>query len=208
VRRLLTAVVLVECVLLLGGAVVLGLFSDQLKRPPPTAPAFRPPIYEAVIGDSVRYRRVDPKDEGRDLGYVDLVVRDARIVQHSGLGAEFNVSMSARDVDGKEQHRIIRIQPRLLEHGFLPPSFAEYRMLDVPGGRPVIRSIRTGEVPGGAGFIIETVTPRISMDEVSERIFMRPDVPVFGVVRWERPGEVWILHRSNREKRRDVKEIE
>jgi hypothetical protein len=71
VRRVLTAVILVECVLLLGGAVALGMYGDRMRRRPPVAPTFRPPLYDAVIGDSVRYRRVDPKDENRDLGYVD-----------------------------------------------------------------------------------------------------------------------------------------
>jgi hypothetical protein len=208
VRALLTAIVLVECVLLLGGAVTLGFFGEKLKKHAPAAPVFRPPLYDAVIGDSVRYRRVDKDDESKELGFVDFEVEGARIVQQSGLGAEFNVVMVDRAVDGTERRRKIRIQPRFIDHGFLPPSFEEYEMLDVPGGRPVIRTIRTARVPDGEGFVIETAVPRDGLDKVSDRYFIRLDVPVFGVVRWERPNETWILHRSNREKRRDVAEVE
>ena len=207
-RRVLVTFFLLECVLLLAGAVTLGLFGDRFRREAPVSPSFVPPIYSAVIGDSVRYRRVDAQDENRDLGYVDYVIKDARIIRHSGLGAEFNVLMTERGFDGRQRSRTVRVQPRLIDHGFLPLAFDEIESLDVPGGRPVILSIRTSEVDGGQGFIIETVRPRHGLDTVSGRLFMRPDVPVFGVVRWERGDEVWILHRSNREKRRRIEEGE
>ena len=207
-RRFLTALVLVECVLLLGGAVVLGMQGDRFRRRPPVAPTFRPSLYDAVVGDSVRYRRVDPADENRDLGYVDFEIKNARVLQNAGSGVEFNVAIVERDPGGGERRRLIRIQPRLLDHGFLPPSFEELDALDVPGGRPVIRSIRTAEVPGGAGFLVETVVPREGLDKVAGRLFLRPDVPVFGVVRWERGHETWILHRSHREERREAPEGE
>jgi len=71
VRRILTAIVLLEALLLLSGAVTLGLFGERFRRAAPVAPTFVPPIYGAVIGDSVRYRRVDAQNENRDLGYVD-----------------------------------------------------------------------------------------------------------------------------------------
>ena len=49
---------------------------------------------------------------------------------------------------------------------------------------------------------------RDGLDAVKERLYMVLDAPVFGVVRWERGDEVWILHRSHREERRKVAIIE
>lgn len=207
-RRVLTALVLVECVLLVGGAFAFGLHGHRFRKPAPAPPVFTPPIYDAVIGDLVRYRRVDPDDENVELGYVDYVIRHARVLENTGLGAEINLEIHERDADGTERRRVVRVQPRLLDHGFLPQTFRELDRLDVPGARPVIRSIRTAEVPGGEGFVIETVTPRESLRDVTGRLYVRPGVPIFGVVRWERGDETWILHYHERAERRDGEEVE
>jgi hypothetical protein len=210
VRRILITIIALECLLLLGGAVGIGLYGDQLRKPSMVSPVFRPPIYEAVTGDSVRFRRVAREDENRVLGYVDYEVEQARMVKNSGLGTEFVISMIERGADAKtkERRRKLRIQPELLEHGFLPPTFEELARLDVPGGRTVIRSIKTATVNGEPGFIIETVRPRNGLDVITERLHFLLDAPVFGVVRWERGDEVWILHRSRREPRREVATVE
>lgn len=189
----------------------IAVYGDTIRQLPEVSPVFRPPIYDAVIGDSVRYRKVARDDENRVLGYVDYVVEHARKVKNSGLGTEFIISMIDRDEGdsvtgstGRERRRSVRVQPELLEHGFLPPSFAELEWLDVPGGRTVIRTIKTADVGGAPGFIIETIRPRDGLDQVQERLFIRSDVPVFGVLRWERGDEVWIKHGSHREPRREV----
>jgi hypothetical protein len=165
------------------------------------------------MGDSVRYRIVDPEDPDEVLGFVDYEVKHARKIENSGAGVEFNIEVVRRDAEGRQRRRLVRVQPRLFDHGFLPPTLEELSMLDVPGGRPVIRAIRTAVVKGpdhrdGPGFEIETVVPRESLTEVSGRLFVRPDVPVFGVSRWERGNETWILHLSTRQPRRDPEEME
>jgi hypothetical protein len=48
------------------------------------------------------------------------------------------------------------------------------------------------------GFLIEAVIPRRSLTEVRERFWMTPDVPVFGVARWDRDDEALILIRHER----------
>ena len=209
-RRLLITIVTLECLLLLGGAMGVAWYGDKLRQPAAVSSVFRPPLYDAVTGDSVRFRKVARDDETRELGFMDYEVEQARIVKNSGLGAEFVISMIERGVDdkSKDRRRKVRVQPQLMEHGFLPPSFEELARLDVPGGRRVIRSIRTAMVNGERGFIVETIRARDGLDAVKERLYMVLDAPVFGVVRWERGDEVWILHRSHREERRKVAIIE
>jgi len=213
VRRLLILLVLLECVVLVGGSLALGLYGHRLRKPSPVAPAFRPPIYDAVIGDSVRYRIVDPAHPENIRGFIDYEIKHARIIENSGVGVEFNVEITRRDNEGKELRRVVRVQPRTFDHGFLPPTFEELAELDVPGGRPVIRAIRTALVRGlgedvAPGFEIDTVVPRESLQTVSSRLFVRADVPVFGVARWERGDELWLLHLQHREPRRDDPEAQ
>jgi len=214
VRRVLITVITLECLLLLGGAVGIGLYGAKLRQPSSVSPVFRPPLFDAVTGDSVRFRKVARDDENRVLGFVDYEIEQARVVKNSGLGTEFVISIIDRSTDGdvagsgSERRRNLRIQPQLLEHGFLPPSFEELARIDVPGGRSVIRSIKTAEVEGEPGFIIELVRPRDGLDHVTERLYFQLDTPVFGVVRWERGDEVWILHTANREPRREVATVE
>ena len=209
-RRLLISIVTLECLLLLGGAVGIAWYGDDLRQPATLSPVFQPPLYDAVTGDWVRFQKVARDDENRVLGFVDYEIEQARIVKNSGLGTEFVISMIERGVENtsKERRRRVRIQPQLLEHGFLPPSFAELARVDVPGGRSVIRSIRTADVNGEPGFIVETVRPRDGLDTITERLYFLLDTPVFGVVRWERGDEVWIRHADHREKRREVATVE
>ena len=56
-----------------------------------------------------------------------------------------------------------------------------------------IRSLAEDGRPTGE-FLVETVIPRDSLEKVAERYWVTPDVPVFGVRRWERDNEVWIYH--------------
>ena len=207
-RPVLIILIVLECLVLLGGAVAVGLFEADLRKPPEPPQIFRPPLYDAVTGDSVRYQRLDAADESKVLGYVDYEVIQARIIKNSGMGAEFVLNISERDEEGRERKRRVRIQPRLLEHGFLPPTIRSLSESDVPGGQTIVRSIRTTDVDGKAGFVVEGVRPRDGLDVVSDRYFLRRDIPVFGVQRWEHDGEVWVLHLPHREKRREVVVVE
>ena len=207
-RKILIAIVVLESLLLFGSAVAMPLLGDRLRPPAPTSPVFKPAIYDAVIGDSVRYRRLDAKDETKELGQIEYLVERAAKVARSGMGAHFNIRMTQSDMDGKRVVRRIRVQPELIEHGFLPPRFDQLQRLDIPGGRPVIRTIRTASVPrrpgrpGDPGFEIEAVHPRDGLDLVKERYLIHPDVALFGVVRWEREDEILVLDFQNKEPRR------
>lgn len=208
VRAVLIALVTLESLTLIVGAGAWALGGQSLRRKPPAAPVFRPALYSAVIGDSVRYRRVDPKDPERVLGYLGYEVIGAVKTRDTGLGARFGIRMTRIDNQGRTEVRTIAIQPELIEDGWLPPRFDAVAWSDVPGGRPVVRTIRTASVPPriGAdaepGFEIEAVIPRESLHQVAERYFISNKVPIFGVVRWERAGEHLLLHRMHREPRK------
>jgi hypothetical protein len=197
VRRVLFAIVCVESIVLLGGAGLhLAGGLDRFARRPPRAPAFRPPIHEAVIGDTVRYERRDP--DGRVLGYLTYKVETA--VEYSGtnLGREFVLALTQTDKrDKRTRRRRIRLRPRAVGHGFLPPRFEEDDGYP-QGARPVVKTIRSAKVhlfkEEVRGFLLEAVTPRVDLSDVSERFWITDRVPVFGVVRWERPGETLFLH--------------
>jgi hypothetical protein len=105
----------------------------------------------------------------------------------------------------------MRIQPRALMKGFLPPRFEDED--DYPAGeRPVVSRISTAtfplrERPSSSprpppppvrGFLVEAVVPRKSLTEVAERYWISEEVPVFGVARWERGNEVLVLHRMEK----------
>jgi len=208
VRAILIALVTVESLALIVGAGILAVGGEGFVKKPPTSPVFRPPLLSAVIGDSVRYRRVDPKDPERTLGFLDYEIIGAVKTQDAGLGARFGIRMTRIDAKGRSETRRIAIQPELIADGWMPPRFDEKAWFDVPGGRPVIRTIRTASValrrgaPAQPGFEIETVIPRDGLDKVAERFFVLPNVPIFGVVRWETAEEHLLLHRSHREPRR------
>lgn len=206
-RAILIALVTLESLALIVGAGVWVFAGDQIRQKPPAAPVFRPPLFSAVIGDSVRYRRVDPKDPERVLGFLDYEIIGAVKTKDTGLGARFGIRMTSIDADGRSEVRRLAIQPELIEDGWLPPRFDALAWSDVPGGRPVIRTIRTTSVarrigaPPEPGFEVEAVIPRDGLQTVADRYFILDRVPVFGVVRWERGNEHLILHRSHREPR-------
>ena len=58
-------------------------------------------------------------------------------------------------------------------------------------GTPVVR-LRM------SGFELEIIIPRESLDVPAERMWMAKDIAVFGIVRWERDGEVLTLHTQER----------
>jgi hypothetical protein len=204
VSRILFVIVCVECAALVGGAglhLTGGL--ERFARRPPRAPAFRPPVHRAVIGDLVRYERRDTAE--RVLGYLTYEVETAIEFEGTNLGREFVLKLTLTDKRDKRTHvRRIRLRPRAIGHGFLPPRFEEDDGYP-QGARPVVKTIRPArmqlfkpEEPGDArevdGFLLEAVTPREDLTKVTERFWISDRVPVFGVVRWERPDEVYVLH--------------
>jgi hypothetical protein len=197
VGRILFAIVCIECVALLGGAgmhVTGGL--DRYARRPPRAPVFRPPIHRAVIGDLVRYERRDPG--GRVLGYLTYEVETALEFQGTNFGREFVLKLTLFDKrDKRTRRRRIRLRPRAIGHGFLPPRFEEDDGYP-QGARPVVKTIRPAKVQlfkkEVDGFLLEAVTPREDLRKASERYWISDRVPVFGVARWERRDEILVLH--------------
>jgi hypothetical protein len=212
VKQALLALIGALCLVL-----VVGLFTfllgglDRFARRPPKAPVFRPRIYEARAGDLVRYERRDKA--GRVLGYLDYEVM--QVVRPEGTTIGDILALRIKETDepragetmGRSRERVMRVQPRALMHGFLPPRFEDED--DYPAGeRPVVSRIETATFqlrdpppppkpppPPVRGFLVEAVVPRRSLTEVLERYWMTSEVPVFGVARFERDGEVLILHR-------------
>lgn len=203
--RVLLLIVSVECVALLGGAglhLTGGL--ERFARRAPRAPVFRPPIHRAVIGDRVRYERRD--GAGRVLGYLTYEVEKAFEFEGTNLGREFVLKLTRTEKgDKRTRTRRIRLRPRAIGHGFLPPRFEEDDGYP-QGARPVVKSIRPARVPFFKkkvdGFLLEAVTPREDLGKVSERFWIADEVSVFGVARWERPDEILVLHTMERGGRR------
>ncbi|MHC4974735.1 MAG: hypothetical protein ACYTG3_20660 [Planctomycetota bacterium] len=195
--RILFAIVCVECAALLGGAglhLTGGL--ERWARRPPRAPSFSPPVHRAVIGDLVRYERRDA--DGRVLGYLTYEVERAVEFEGTNLGREFLLRMTLTDKrDKRTRTRRIRLRPRAIGHGFLPPRFEEDDGYP-QGARPVVKTIRPAKVPlfknDVDGFLLEAVTPRADLTQVSERFWFSDRVAIFGVARWERPDEILVLH--------------
>jgi hypothetical protein len=217
VARFLFVIVCVECVALLGGAGMhLSGGLERFARRPPRAPAFRPPIYQALIGDVVRYERRDAS--GRVLGYLTYEVEQAVEFEGTNFGREFVLKLTQTDKgDKRNRMRRIRLRPRAITHGFLPPRFEEEEGYP-QGARPVVKSIRPARVllfkpappvppappkpeTWADGFVLEAVTPRANLEEVSERFWISDRVAVFGVARWERPDEVLVLHTMEKTRR-------
>lgn len=211
--RVLLLIVCVECVALLGGAglhLTGGL--ERFARRAPRAPVFRPPIHQAVIGDLVRYERRDAA--GRVLGYLTYQVEKAFEFEGTNLGREFVLKLTLTEKGAKRTRtRRIRLRPRAIGHGFLPPRFEEDDGYP-QGARPVVKSIRPAKVPffkekvGDEyverkvdGFLLEAVTPREDLGRVSERFWIADEVAVFGVARWERPDEILVLHTMEKMRR-------
>lgn len=202
--RVLFLIVCVECVALLGGAglhLTGGL--ERYARRAPRAPVFRPPIHQAVIGDLVRYERRDAA--GRVLGYLTYEVEKAFEFEGTNLGREFVLKLTLTEKDDKRTRmRRIRLRPRAVGHGFLPPRFEEDDGYP-QSARPVVKTIRTAKVPlfkrEVDGFLLDAVTPREDLSKVSERFWITDQVPVFGVTRWERPDETLVLHTMEKRRR-------
>jgi len=180
------------------------LFCDRetLGRPAPRPPVFRPPLYQAVIGDLVRYeKRVRTPEGYRVAGYLEYKVVRAVEYKGSHLGREFVLRIEDQDATGRKRSRLMRIRPRSPLHGWLPPRFEEDD--DYPtGARPVVKSVRTAPVPYRRGhvdgFLVEAVIPRESLKKVAERYSITPEVPVFGVSKWERGNEELLLLHAER----------
>lgn len=205
-RVFLLVLVVVEALGLVAiGAVAAFADLDRLGNPPPATPVFRPYIHDAVIGDRVRYQ-IRKNDE--ITGYLEYEVVQAVEFKGTNLGREFIIRMTPYSKSGRAQTpRLIRIRPRAVRIGFLPPRLEEDDDYP-PGARPVVKSIRTAtfplrDVPVVAGrkppapvdgFLLEAVIPRESLTEVAERYWMTPEIPVFGVARWERGDEVLVVH--------------
>lgn len=224
-KKALLLVIAVECALLAGG-LGLHLFGglERFERPSPPLPVFRPPLHDARIGDLVRYERRD-RATGKVLGYLDYEVRQVIITKGTTIGPEIVLAIkesdtgddASRDIAGiqpRVRERIMRIQPRALMKGFLPPRFEDED--DFPAGeRAVVSRISTATFPlqerppsspkppppPVLGFLVEAVIPRKSLTEVAERYWMTEKVPVFGVARWERGKELLVLHRMERPRR-------
>lgn len=188
-RKLLVVLIVLESLALLaaGGLLLGGV--DEHGADLPAPPIFRPPIYDAVIGDSVRYQKRSKK--GALLGYLEYRVDWAEEYAGTNLGRSYRIEIIERDEHGKMQRRrLMLVRPRDVNHGFLPPMFNEDLHAQVPGARPVIKTIRTAPVEllheQTPGFLLEAVVPRDDLTKVAERYWITPKVPVFGVARWER----------------------
>ena len=195
---LLTLIVLEGLALFVAGGLV--LFADQRTAETPDVPVFRPPLYDAVIGDKIRYRRIDRKTN-REIGFVDFEVTYAVEFAGTNLGREFRIEVVERDASGRSlRNRRLRWRPRDTSHGFLPPRFNEDEL--APGDRPVVARIATAEVElhrkKRHGFVVETVIPARSLTEIAERYWFHRDVAIFGVARWERVDDILILHTQTR----------
>jgi len=213
-KKALLIVIAVESALLAGG---LGLYLfgglDCLERPSPPLPVFRPPLHDTRIGDMVRYERRD-RATGQVPGYLDYEVRQVIITKGTTIGPEIVLAIKESDTNSASRERILRIQPRALMKGFLPPRFEDED--DFPAGeRAVVSRISTATFPLQEhppspprpppppvhGFLVEAVIPRKSLTEIAERYWMTEEVPVFGVARAERGGELLVLHRMEKPKR-------
>jgi hypothetical protein len=198
-RRLLIWIVVLEGVALAaaGGTLLFGI--EDRARPAPRAPVFVPPIYDGVIGEFVRYQKLD-RETGDVLGYLDY--RISRVDEYEGalFGREFTVEVTEKEKEGTRRRRFLVIRPRARDQGWLPPIYQEDVRAGVAGAQPVVQRIATaavplrdGEVPG---FLVETVIPRRSLTETAERFWLSNEIPVFGVARWEGAGFVYVLHAS------------
>lgn len=222
-KRALLAVIALEVLLLAGGALAywFGALDRFRPAPPPQPPVFRPQIVDTRIGDSVRYEKRD-RATGRVLGYLDYGVREVYATQGTTIGIviSLHIRETFRRIDERGQEveevreRMMRIQPRALMHGFLPPRFEDED--DYPAGeRPVVSRISTATFPLKEypatmkpppapvhGFLVEAVVPRRSLTGIAEKYWMTDKVPVFGIARWERGDEVLVLHTMEHPERK------
>jgi hypothetical protein len=213
-RKALFAIVAAESLLLAGGLAAYASGAlDGLRRPSPPVQVFKPPLPGARIGDLVRYEKRD-RTTGKVLGYLEYEVKLVFVAEGTTTGAEIVLVIKDTDAAGATRDRTMRILPRALMHGFLPPRFEDED--DYPAGeRPVVSRISTATFPlkdypvtkkpvppPVRGFLVEAVVPRRSLTEVAERYWIADEVPVFGVARWERGDEVLVYHHGERPKRK------
>jgi len=213
-KKALLLLIALECFLLVTGlALHLTGALESFERKPPPLPVFRPLLEDARIGDLVRYERRD-RATGRVLGYLEYKVLLVIVTQGTTAGPDIVLSIKESDARREDEQgramasatreRTMRIEPRALMHGFLPPRFEDED--DYPAGeRPVVSRISTATFPlressrtPVRGFLVEAVIPRQSLTEVAERYWMSEEIPVFGVARWERGSEVLVYHHGER----------
>ncbi len=196
-RSFLVGVIVAEALALAVacGFLVTGDF-ESLKVKPPQAPGFRPPIYDAAIGDMVRYRVLE---KGEVVGFVDYEVLSAQEIRNTQLGRMFIIKITETAVGGGSARppRLVRVRPRSIRVGFFPPLYEHED--DYPtGALPVPALIRTERFTYRKqetdGFYIEAVRPRDSLSETAERYWFTRKVPVFGIAAWERDGQRLEVH--------------
>lgn len=196
-RSFLLAVIVLEALgLFLAGAALLFGIEERTVEPPPI-PSFRPPVYDSVIGDMVRYQKIDQKTEAT-VGYLEYRVEWAEEYRGTNFGRTYRVVMVERDARARETgSRRIIIRPRDITHGWLPPTYEEQLRTQFVGAQPVIASIETASVTvlreKYDGFLVTTVIPRRSLTEISGRFWISERVPLFGVARFERDGYAYVL---------------
>ena len=205
-KRFLLIVVTLQSLLLLGGTGVYVFAADSLRRPAGRSPVFVPPILDALGGERVRYRGLDP--ETRQL----VALLTYRVISSETLrgvvGMRFSVQIVLEDAHGNRlRSEFINVDPR--SQGFLPPIAREDALQ--AGDRPVIRLIESTSVrvktkqPDGrsvtreyVGFRVEAVRPLWGLDKVRDVYTFCDKVPVFGLVRWEsrQPYPEWVGGRT------------
>ncbi len=196
-RSFLLAVIVLEAVGLFGAGAALLFGIEEKTVEPPAIPRFRPPAYDSVIGDMVRYRKINQKTKVM-VGYLEYLVEWAEEYRGTNFGRTYRVVMVERDSSAHEtRSRRIIIRPRDITHGWLPPSFEEDLRTQFAGAQPVIASIETAPVTvlreQHDGFLVKTIVPRRSLTETSGRFWITERVPLFGVARFERDGYEYVL---------------
>jgi hypothetical protein len=199
-RRLLIWIIVLEGAALAAAGALLLFGVEDRARLGPGVPVFRPPIYDGVIGEFVRYQKLD-RESGAVLGYLDYGL--SRVVEYEGtvFGREFTVEITEKQEGGARRRRVLVLRPRASDQGWLPPVYEEELRAGVAGAQPVVQRIATAPVPFRRGqvpgFLVETVIPRRSLTETAERLWFTERVPVFGVTRWETGDFVYVLHASS-----------
>ena len=199
-RPFLLVLIVLEAVALFaaGGALLFGVAEDH-RAETPSIETFRPPIYEARIGDFVRYRKMDNKT-GRQTGYLEYKVEWAEEHRGTTFGRMFRVLLVERDARGREQRRQrLIVRPRDIMHGFLPPRLDEEVRAQVTGEMLVVSSIETApvEVKGKQrnGFLVQAVVPRESITEAAPQVLDASLGARVRRCRWEQKYETYIADR-------------
>ncbi|MHC4932725.1 MAG: hypothetical protein ACYTGV_11110, partial [Planctomycetota bacterium] len=144
-RKIFVWIVALEGTALLAAALLLlfGLEDHAVRSP--AVPEFRPPVHQSVIGDQVRYEKLD-RETGALLGYLEWRVLRAMEIRNTTAGRELILEIIEVDAEKRRRSRTLRVLPRNPLHGFLPPIFDEEARDSIPGSTPVVKSIRTAPV--------------------------------------------------------------